>query len=56
MAKCTIDEYDRQTLREAKQRIMVVYKYNYGCNSITKRIETILRKIDCLIKESEDGK
>lgn len=57
MAKCTIDEYDRKTLREAKQRIMVVYEYNYGCNSITKRLETILRKIDCLIKESkEDGK
>lgn len=57
MAKCTIDEYDRQTLKEAKQRIMVVYEYNYGCNSITKRLETILRKIDRLIKESEeDGK
>ena len=57
MAKHTLDEYDRQTLREAKRRIMVVYEYNYGCNSVTKRLETILRKIDSLIKESiEDGK
>ena len=57
MAKCQIDEYDRIVLREAKQRIMVVYNYNYGANSVTRRLETIIKKIDFLIEDGEeDGK
>ena len=57
MAKYTIEEYDRQTLREAKQRIMVVYNYHYGTNRVTRLLETIIRKLDYLIKDGkEDGK
>ena len=57
MAKDTLDEYDRTTLKEARQRIMVVYEYNYGANCVTRRLETIIKKIDYLIEEGErDGK
>ena len=59
MVKYTIDEYDRKALREAKQRIMIVYNYHYGepnSNALTKRIETIITKIDYWIEDGkEDG-
>lgn len=51
MAKNTIDEHDRKTLREAKQRVMVVYEYNYGANRVTRLLETIIKKLDYLIKD-----
>ena len=56
-AKYKLEEYDLKALREARQRIMVVYNYHYGApraSGTIKRIETILAKIDRLIKESED--
>lgn len=55
-AKYKLDAYDCTILREARQQIMRVYDYHYGaCRSrgVMKRLETILAKIDSLIKESE---
>ena len=55
--KYKLEEYDLRALREARQRIMVVYNYHYSApnsRGVIKRIETILAKIDSLIKESED--
>lgn len=55
--KYKLEEYDLRTLREARQRIMVVYNYHYSAprsRGVIKRLETILAKIDSLIKESED--
>lgn len=57
VAKYKLEEYDVKALREARQRIMVVYNYHYGAprsRGVIKRLETILAKIDSLIKESED--
>lgn len=54
--KYELEEYDLRALREARQRIMVVYNYHYGAprsRGVIKRIETILAKIDSLIKDSE---
>ena len=56
-AKYKLEEYDVKALREARQRIMVVYNYHYGAprsRGVIKRIETILAKIDSLIKENEE--
>lgn len=56
-AKYKLEEYDVHALREARQRIMVVYNYHYGApraSGTIKRIETILAKIDHLIRENED--
>lgn len=56
VAKYKLEECDLRALREARQRIMVVYKYHYGApraSGVIKRIETILNKIDRLIEESE---
>ena len=58
MAKYTIEEYDRIALREARQRIMVVYNYHYGApnsRSVISRLETIIDKIDYLIKEDDEN-
>lgn len=49
-----LEAYDKTLLNEAKQRIMVVYNYHYGApnsRSTVKKLETIIRKIDCLIKD-----
>ena len=54
MAECRLGEYDRRTLRGAKQRILVVYEYNYGAPNarrVVNRLETILKKLDELLKE-----
>lgn len=54
MNRHTIDEYDITLLREAKQRIMVVYTYHYGDSKMRteiRRLETILNKIDQLLGE-----
>lgn len=56
-AKYKLEEYDVKALREARQRIMIVYNYHYSApraSGTIKRIETILAKIDRLIKENED--
>lgn len=56
-AKYRLEEYDVRALREAQQRIMIVYNYHYGtphASGTIKRIETILAKIDRLIKDNED--
>ena len=56
MAEYKLDEYDYQALREAKQRIMVVYNYHYGAprsKGVVKRLETILGKLDQLIQAGE---
>lgn len=56
-AKYKLEEYDVRLLREAQQRITTVYNYHYGARRASgtiKRIETILAKIDRLIKENED--
>lgn len=50
-AKYKIEEYDAICLREARQRIMIVYNYHYGANIVTRRLETIIKKIDLLIEE-----
>lgn len=54
--KYKLEEYDLRALREARQRVMVVYNYHYGAPNarrVIRRIETILAKIDSLIKASE---
>lgn len=54
----TLEEYDIRALREARQRIKVVYDYHYGAPRsrwVIKRIETILRKLDDLIKLGNNG-
>lgn len=56
-AKYKLEEYDLRALREGRQRIMVVYNYHYGAprsRGVIKRLETILAKIDSLIKDNED--
>lgn len=55
--KYKLEEYDVRLLREAQQRITTVYNYHYGApnaGSVIKRLETILTKIDYLIKGSEE--
>ena len=52
-----IDEHDEKTLREARQRVEVVYNYHYGCpedKQIVHRLETILGKLDYLIREGRE--
>ncbi len=54
--KHKIDEYDATLLREAKQRINVVYNYHYGDSKMRteiRRLETILNKIDQLLGEQK---
>ena len=55
-AKYKLEEYDLRLLREARQKITTVYNYHYSAprsRGVIKRLETILAKIDRLIKESE---
>lgn len=57
VAKYKLEEYDVRLLREARQKITVVYNYHYGAprsRGVIKRIETILAKIDRLIREGDD--
>ena len=45
-----IDEYDTFKLKEARQLICEVYEYNYmPSSSLSKKLETILKKIDRII-------
>lgn len=49
-----LDEYDINKLKEAKRLILEVYEYNYiSSTSLTKRLCTILRKIDSVINSEQ---
>ena len=45
-----LDEYDVNKLKEAKKLIFEVYEYNYmPSTSLSKRLDTVLRKLDSII-------
>ena len=51
-----IEEFDLRKLRDAKKLIQEVYEYYYGAPRMqkqTRRLETIMNKIDFLLKENE---
>ena len=53
------DEYDRNKLERAKKLITEVYEFNYGAprsSKETKKLETIIRKIDSILQETTGGK
>lgn len=43
-------DYDKRALREARQRLVSVYSYYYS-SWVSKRIETIIKKIDKLLED-----
>lgn len=45
-----LGEYDLEKLREAKNLIKKVYEYNYDSSSLSKRLYTVLNKLDEVIK------
>lgn len=48
-----LDLYDTNKLRQARKLICEVYEYNYFPHtSLTKRLDTVLKKIDKIIEES----
>ena len=54
MAKLTLDEYDRELLRKARQRIEVVRNFHDGAPraaATVNRLNTIIEKLDFLLKE-----
>jgi len=58
MAKYTLDEYDRKVLREARQRITLVRNFHDGAPgaaATVNRLNTIIEKLDFLLKEDADG-
>ena len=58
MVEYKLEEYDCRILREAKEQIMRVYTYHYGApysKKVTKRLETILGKLDQLIRAGGGG-
>ena len=51
-----LDEYDREKLRNARNIINEVADYNYiPSSSLSKRLDTILNKIDWLLEEYNKG-
>lgn len=53
-----IEEYDMIKLRKAKELVKEVYEYYYGAPGMkkeTSRLETIMNKIDFLLKENENA-
>lgn len=49
-----LDEYDINKLKEAKKLILEVYEYNYmPSTSLTKRLDTVLRKLDSIINSEQ---
>ena len=51
-----LGEYDKQKLLEAREIILKVYEYHSGDSYMrneTKRLETIIAKIDYLIQHAE---
>lgn len=47
-----VDEYDKQKLEKALQLINEVYNYNYGIQPVSNRLETIIKKVEYIIKEA----
>lgn len=47
-----LDRYDTNKMKEARKIINQVYEYNYKSesDSLSKRLETILKKIDNIIE------
>lgn len=59
MTEMFFDEYDRNKLERAKELITEVYEFNYGAprfSEETKKLETIIRKIDSILQETTGGK
>lgn len=50
-----IDEYDKEKLKKALKIIEEVYNYNYGIKPVSKRLETIMKKLEYIINKSEGG-
>lgn len=53
------DEYDRNKLERAKKIITEVYESTYGAlrsSKETKKLETIIRKLDSILQETTGGK
>ena len=49
-----LDEYDMNKLQKARKLILEIYEYNYmPSTSLTKRLDTILKKIDYIINSKE---
>lgn len=51
-----LGEYDKQKLLEAREKILKVYEYHSGDSYMkkeTKRLETIITKLDYLIQLAE---
>ena len=42
------DEYDRKKIEKARKLIAEVHEYNYESGAETKKLETIIRKLDAL--------
>ena len=50
-----LDEYDKEKLRNARNIINEVAEYNYvPSSSLSKRLDTILNKIDKLLAENNN--
>lgn len=57
MKKYRLQEYDVRLLKEARAKIMVVVTYHFGAphsGPVTKRLETILAKLDYLIAQETE--
>lgn len=55
MRKHKLDAYDKEKLEKARDLIQRVYEYHYGdsyMTSETKRLETILSKLEYLIEKA----
>ena len=51
----TLDLYDINKLREARKIVYQVYEYNFKSryDSLSQKLETILKKIDNLIEDND---
>lgn len=52
------DEWDEGLLRTAMKNLEKVYEYNYGSprmRSKLNRLQTIIRKLEILLEDAEDG-
>lgn len=53
-----LDETDINKLKEARKLLVSVYEFNYGAyrsRSLVNRLFTIVKKIDDILKESEQN-
>lgn len=49
-----LDEYDTNKLKDARKLIYQVYEYNwFPSSSLTKKLDTILRKLDNVIENEQ---